>query len=313
MNDTEVAASPTRVARTPEKRKRKSKDALQASLIWAIPAVVLTLGIHYVAVGAGGVYAFTDWDGISASANFIGFDNFAEIFSDPTTRGALFNTLLIAVCFVIGSNVIGLSLAVALHRRLKSRFALRAFFFAPVVLSSLAVSYIWQYIFDYSGPLNGFLDFIGLGSLKQAWLGSPTFAIWTIIIVLIWQFSGQTMVIYIAGLEAIPDELNEAASVDGASGWARFRSVTFPLLAPSLTISLTLTLIIGLRVFDQIVALTGGGPVGASESLTTEIYKQAFVSGRFGYSSATALILTVLVLIIALLQLQFLQSRERKI
>jgi raffinose/stachyose/melibiose transport system permease protein len=292
--------------------KRKARTALKVSLLWAVPAVAITLCIHYIAVGAGSWYAFTDWDGVSAHANFVGLDNFKAIFRDPTARKALTNTVMLAVSFVIVANVIGLLLALGLQRALKTRFFVRALFFAPVVLSALAVSYIWQYIFDFNGPLNAVLKDIGLGSWAKSWTGSPTWAIWTIWVVLVWQFSGLCMVLYLAGLEGIPTELNEAAAVDGASTIRRFRSVTLPLLAPAFTISLTLTMIMGLRVFDQVMALTGGGPVNASETLATQVYKQAFVSGRFGYSAATALLLTVLVLIVAMLQLWFLRSREEK-
>ena len=291
---------------------RKTRNPLEVSLLWAAPAVVITLGIHYLAVGAGGWYAFTNWDGVSAKAKFIGLDNFKEIFKDPTAIKAVWHTLLLAVSFVIAANVIGLLLALGLQKTLKTRYFLRALFFAPVVLSALAVSYVWQYIFDYTGPLNYFLKAVGLDSWVKSWTGSPTWAIWTIWVVMVWQLSGQCMVLYIAGLEGISADLNEAASVDGASTFRKFRSITLPLLAPAFTISLTLTMIMGLRVFDQVIALTNGGPVDASETLATQVYKQAFVSGRFGYSAATALLLTVLVLIIAMLQLWFLRSREAK-
>ena len=135
---------------------------------------------------------------------------------------------------------------------------------------------------------NALLDTVGLGSWKQSWTGSPTFALWTIFVVLVWQFAGQAMILYLAGLEGIPKELDEAAAIDGAGPLRKFTAITLPLLAPAFTISLTLTLIMGLRVFDQVIALTNGGPVSASETLATQVYKQAFVNGRFGYSGKTA-------------------------
>lgn len=296
----------------PIPRETRSRNPLKVSLVWTLPAVVVTLCIHYIAVAAGGWYAFTNWDGVSAKAKFVGLANFKEIFQDPTAMRALTNTLLLAVSFVVATNLVGLLLALGLQKTLKSRYFLRALFFAPVVLSALAVSYVWQYIFDFNGPLNALLKGVGLASLAKSWTGSPTWAIWTIWVVMVWQFAGQSMVLYLAGLEGIPVEVDEAASVDGAGAVTKFRRITIPLLAPAFTISLTLTMIMGLRVFDQVIALTNGGPVDASETLATQVYKQAFVSGRFGYSAATALILTVLVLIIALLQLWFLRSREMK-
>jgi raffinose/stachyose/melibiose transport system permease protein len=280
---------------------------------WAAPALVLTIAMIYVADLAGGWYSLTNWDGSAAGAKWIGLDNFKEIFHDSVARSALIHTLLIAASFVIIANVLGLALAVGLARTVKSRNILRSMFFLPVAMSSLAVSYIWQYIFQYDGPLNGLLGFLGLKSAEQDWLGSPTFAIGTIVVVLIWQFSGLTMVFYLAGLQSIPEELDEASAVDGASAWYRFRKVTLPLLAPAITISLTFTLILGLRVFDQVMALTAGGPVTATETLATQVYEQTFVNNRFGYGAALAVVLAILVAIIGLAQLFVLRRREARI
>jgi raffinose/stachyose/melibiose transport system permease protein len=181
------------------------------------------------------------------------------------------------------------------------------------VMSSLAVSYIWQFIFSYSGPLNGGLGHLGLDSLKRAWTGDPHWALWTIFVVLVWQFVGLSMVMYLAGLEGIPEELDEASAVDGASAFRRFRKITLPLLAPAITVSVTLATIYGLGVFDQVFALTGGGPVDASETLATQIYKQTFAYGRFGYGTALSLILTVLITVLALAQLAILRAREKRL
>jgi raffinose/stachyose/melibiose transport system permease protein len=195
----------------------------------------------------------------------------------------------------------------------KSRGLLRALFFAPVVMSSLAVAYIWQFIFSFTGPLNAGLAKIGLTEAQRAWTGDPTWAIWTIFVVLVWQFVGLSMVMYLAGLQGIPEELEEASAVDGASAWRRFRKITLPLLAPAITVSVTLSTIYGLGVFDQVLALTGGGPVDASETLATQIYKQTFAFGRFGYGTAISLILTVLITVLALAQLTILRARERRL
>jgi raffinose/stachyose/melibiose transport system permease protein len=148
--------------------------------------------------------------------------------------------------------------------------------------------------------------------LEQAWLGDPQWALWTIWVVMVWQYSGLTMVIYLAGLQGIPDELLEAAAVDGASAWMRFRRVILPLLAPATTVCATLTLIFGLRVFEQVIALTNGGPVNASETLATQVYKQTFALGRFGYGAALALVLTGLIAVLGLAQLTLLRTREAR-
>jgi raffinose/stachyose/melibiose transport system permease protein len=282
-------------------------------LLWVVPALAVVVALRYVATGAGAWYAFTDWDGISPHAHYVGLQNFRQIFNDPSSRGALEHTLVLAAAFVVVSNLIGLLLALGLQRTLKTRGLLRALFFAPVVMSSLAVSYIWQFIFSYSGPLNSFLGAVGLGSLKRPWTGDPRWALWTIFVVLVWQFAGLAMVMYLAGLEGIPEELGEASAVDGASNWRRFRKITLPLLAPAITVSVTLSTVYGLGVFDQVFALTGGGPVDASETLATQIYKQTFAFGKYGYGTALSLVLTILITLLAVAQLMVLRAREKKL
>jgi raffinose/stachyose/melibiose transport system permease protein len=278
-----------------------------------VPALAVVVALRYVATGAGAWYAFTDWDGISPHAHYVGLKNFRQIFSDPSSRGALEHTLVLAAAFVVVSNLVGLALALGLQRTLKTRGLLRALFFAPVVMSSLAVSYIWQFIFSYSGPLNSFLGAVGLGSLKRPWTGDPRWALWTIFVVLVWQFAGLAMVMYLAGLEGIPEELAEASAVDGATNWRRFRKITLPLLAPAITVSVTLSTVYGLGVFDQVLALTGGGPVDASETLATLIYKQTFAFGKYGYGTALSLVLTVLITVLAVAQLVVLRAREKRL
>lgn len=268
---------------------------------WALPGIVLVIGVHYVATAIGGFFAFTDWSGIGGF-QWIGIDNFVRIFGDPTQVGALSNTLFLAFASVILSNVVGLGLALALNRGLKTRYALRVLFFMPVVLSPLAVSYVWKFIFDFNGPINGFLRAVGLEEFAKAWVADPAWAIWTILIVIVWQNTGFAMVIYMAGLAAVPVEIEEAAAIDGANLRQRFWHVTFPSIRPAVAIATTLGLVNGLRVFDQIMAMTGGGPAGATETLATQVYKETFALGHFGYGAALALVLTVIILVFAVIQ-----------
>jgi len=195
----------------------------------------------------------------------------------------------------------------------KTRHLLRSLFFAPVALSPLAIGYLWSWVFDPRGALNGILGAVGLSSLERGWLGDPSTVLWTILVVMVWQFSGLAMVLYLAGLQGISPEVYEATLVDGASSWFRFRKVVLPLLAPAITVSATITLIIAMRTFDQIKALTDGGPAGASETLATQIYEQTFSLSRYGYGSAFALLLAVLVAAAALLQLALLRRNEERL
>jgi raffinose/stachyose/melibiose transport system permease protein len=278
----------------------------------AVPALLFLLAFHFVPIAFGGYYAFTDWN-LLTHAHWIGLRNFRDILHDPTARAALWHTLQLTFCFVVLVNVLGLLLALALDRTLKTRNFLRLVFFAPVVISPIAIAFIWQEIYDYNGTLNRILDELGLGSLKHSWTGEPSTAIWAVLAVMVWQFTGLAMVLYLAGLQGISDDVREATLVDGAPLWLRFRKVVLPLLAPALTVSATLTLIIGLRVFDQVYALTGGGPVNATYTVAFEIYQQAFVLQRYGYGAALALVLTALIGCMALTQLALLRRNEARL
>ena len=278
----------------------------------AVPGLVALLAFHFVPIGFGSYYAFTNWNGVT-HATWVGLRNFREIFADGSARGALWHTLELAACFVVIVNAIGLALALGLNRAVKTRHLLRSLFFAPVAVSPLAIGFIWLWIFDYQGALNRILVDVGLGSWRRDWLGDPSTAPWTILVVMVWQFSGLPMVLYLAGLQSISEEVYEATLVDGASEWLRLRKVVLPLLAPAVTVSATITLIIGLRVFDQVLALTGGGPAGATETLATQVYTQTFSLARFGYGAAFALILTALIAALALTQLALLRKNEARL
>jgi raffinose/stachyose/melibiose transport system permease protein len=292
------------------RRRRRGLD--DVPWLFALPAVVALFAFHFVPIGFGGYYAFTDWDGLT-HANWVGLQNFRRIAGDELARGALWHTLELAACFVVLVNAIGLALALALNRAVKTRNVLRVVFFAPVALSPLAIAFIWHWILDPQGALNRVLDGVGLSTLQRDWLGDPSTALWMVLVVLVWQFTGLAMVLYLAGLQQIPEDVEEAALVDGASGWLRVRKIVLPLLAPAITVGVTLTFIIGMRVFDQILALTNGGPpLGRTETLGTQVYKQ-FGFGRFGYSASFSLVLTVLVLGLALMQLMFLRMNERRL
>lgn len=277
--------------------------------LFVAPALLLYVAFYLAPTVMGAGYAFTDWNGLE-SPSFVGLDNFSRIFSEPDGLGALTHTVVLCALYVVAVNVVGLALAVGLHGALKTRHVLRALFFAPVVVSPLAVAYVWKFILDPDGPLNRGLEAVGLGALAQPWLGEPTTATAAVLVTMVWQFCGWSMVIYLAGLQAIQPELYEAAEIDGAGAWRRFVDVTRPLLLPALTINISLSLIAGLMVFDQVVALTGGGPGTATETIATQVYEQALVNGRFGYSAAMALILAIAVGTLSFVQMRAMRRKE---
>ena len=283
-----------------------------APAIWfAVPAMAIYAFIVLYPSLAGAFYAFTDWTGIG-SFKWVGLENFKSLFSDEQSLGALRNTILLTVFIVIVQNAVGLALAIGVHTRIKSRYVLRTIFFAPAVLSSIVIAFLWKYMFNPQpdAGINALLGFFGLDFLQQNWLGDPSVALWAIGLTVVWQFAGYSMVIFLAALQGIPKELEEAAAIDGAGRYARFRHIVLPLIAPAMTINLTLSTIGGLKLFDQVFAITGGGPGYSTETLSTLIYKQAFVFGQYGYSTAVALVLAILVSALALVQMRYLQSRE---
>jgi raffinose/stachyose/melibiose transport system permease protein len=256
------------------------------------------------------MYAFTDWDGFTTDPNFTGLQNFSRVFLSGPALAALINTLSLALYVTVVQNLIGLCLALGVNsQRVRSRNALRVVFFAPVVLTPLVAGYVWAYILAPDGTVNVALRAVGLDALTRTWLGDPETALWGIAVAIIWQFSGYSMVIYLAGLQAIPKELYEAADLDGAGPFRRFRYIVAPLLNGAFLISLVLTLIGTLAQFDQVIAMTGGGPGRATETITTVIYKQGVVQGQYGYAVSLAVVMTVVVAVLAVIQYKVVDRR----
>jgi raffinose/stachyose/melibiose transport system permease protein len=282
----------------------------QAPLFFLLPALFMYgLVVIYPSL-AGSWYAFTDWDGLARTSSFVGLENFRQLLQDGQAIASLKNTILLAVTVTIVQNAIGLLLALGVNYNIKSRNVLRTIFFASVVLTPVIVAFLWQYIYAPSGALNRILELLHLGWLKQDWLGDPNVALWAVIAVIIWQYAGYSMVIFLAGLQGVPRELYEAAEIDGAGALQRFWNVTRPMIAPATTVNLMLSIIGGLRLFDQVFALTGGGPGYATETLSTVLYEQAFIVGAYGYGTAIALVLALIVACISMIQLKVLRSQE---
>jgi raffinose/stachyose/melibiose transport system permease protein len=254
--------------------------------------------------------SLTSWNGLSPDRAFVGLQNFLTLLKDPDAGAAVVHTLLIAATVTIIQNVIGLLLALALNSRITSRNVLRVLLFAPAIITPVATGYLWQYMLAPTGALNDLLGFLGFGALQQPWLGNGDTALWAICLVIVWQFSGYSMVIFLANLQSVPTEVLEAASLDGAGPARRFWSVIRPELAPSITINVMLALIGGLKTFDQVYVMTGGGPGGATETMSTFLYKNAFQFGTFSYGLAIAVVLTIIVAVLATGQNALLRSQN---
>jgi len=261
--------------------------------------------------GRGLYYAFTDWDGLNPSHSMVGLENFAAILDDEDALQAIRNTLIIAVAITVIQNGVGLLLALGVNTMIKSRNVLRVFLFAPAVVTPIVTAYLWRNLLGPSGAVNSLLGALGLESWRQEWLGDAQLALWSVVGVIVWQFCGYSMVIFLAGLQSIPKEIYEAVAIDGAGSIRRFWSVIRPLLAPALTINLMLSIIGGIKLFDQVYALTGGGPGHATDTISTLIYKDAFTLGEFGYSIALAVVLTIIVAVVSSGQYAFLSRNEK--
>jgi raffinose/stachyose/melibiose transport system permease protein len=302
------AAQAERPSRPPPPPRRTS---VGRTLWWfALPALVFYVGIVLAPTLQGAFMSFTDWNAFQSGWHYIGLDNYRGIF-DANTAPILWRTLLLAIVTVVVQNVLGLALALALNSRVVGRNVLRTIIFAPVVVSPLVCGYLFQYVFGSQGvgALNEVLD--RLGFEQHDFLGQPGSALWVVIVVVCWQFTGSAMVIYLAGLQGVPAELVEAAALDGAGAVRRFWYVVRPLLAPAITINLMLGLIGGLKIFDQIFATTSGGPAGQTETVSTQIYKLFSTNGTYGMSAALAVVLALGVSVLALVQFTIIRRQER--
>ena len=290
----------------PEKR-----GAMQKNLLWFVVPALTMYSCFVILPAVSSVYlGFTSYDGVTeASMRFIGWDNYKNIFASARFHSATLNTILIAAAFTVLVNVIALAMAVAVDKVRWGKNIFRSTFYLPVLISGIIAGFIWRIMFNYSfGVINYALNAIGLGSVK--FIDTMPNALLSIIFVLLWKNAGYYMIIYLAALQGISADLLEAASIDGANGRQTFRHVTMPMLAGSFTINLTLALINGLKVYDEIAILTNGGPGFSTETITYMVYKVAFGEMRQGYGTAMAVILFLIILVMGGFQSTMLRKRE---
>ena len=266
---------------------------------FALGALVLYVVLYMLPSIMGIGYSFTDWSVYSQEINFVGWKNFATIFSaDYNYTKMIVNTLIFTFVTTIVKNIIGLALAVLLTKRVRMLNFHRAVMYLPCVLSALIVGMIFKSIMNPKiGLLNTFLRSVGLDSLAKNWLTDSKIAFQSVMAVDIWKGMGYIMTILIAGIMSIPPVYYEAAMIDGASSWQCFRKITLPLLMPTLTVTTVLNVIYGLKVFDTVYALTNGGPGYATEVLYTGVYKE-FSLGRYAVGTTLSTIMTVVMVVV---------------
>ena len=256
-------------------------------------------------------FSFTNWNGFSAAYRMIGLDNFAKAFQDELFIGAFKNTIIWMAMAIILPVVTGLGLALLLQEGIKGANVYKSIFFLPICLSLAVIGQVWIWIYQPDwGLINTFLRAVGLNQLTLAWLANPNTALWSVIIAWSWQQVGLAMVIFLAGLTAVPTELTEAAEIDGASYFKMLRYVVIPLLAPATIVVVALSIINSLKSFDVVYMMTQGGPFHSTDTLAMYMYLQSFKSYFMGYGSAIAVILFLMALVIITIYFRQVRSLE---
>ncbi len=270
------------------------------ALPFLLPALIIYAVFALYPIVNALILSFYDWDGISENRNFVGLNNYVQIFTqDPVFWTAFRNSIIWVVLSLIGPTLLGLALAIAVNQKIMARNSFRAIFYLPSIIASIAVATIWSWMYNpLLGLFNSLLKSLGLGFLIQDWLGDPNVALYSIFIAYVWQSSGANMVLFLAGLQGVPEELKEAAKVDGANAPRVFWNVTLPSLRQAMIVVTVLTIINSLKVFDLIVGMTSGGPGQSTQVLALWSYTQSFGLRDFGNGMAVAIVLLVLTLVI---------------
>ena len=289
-----------------EKEKKFDKTAF----MFIAPAFILFTLFIIVPTVSSVYYSLTSWDGISPDIKFIGLANYKEIFTSDRFGNAMKNTIILTVFISIFENTIALALALIVDNVRWEKF-FRSGFYIPVLISGIVSGFIWKIMYNYNfGTFNAVLGSLGLDKWKQDWLGNSALTLLMIGVVLIWKGAGYYMIIYLASLQSVSTDLIEAAQIDGASPIQRFKAITIPLISGAFTINFTLSLINGLKVFDQINVMTDGGPGFTSETLVYLLYKVGFNEGRQGFGTAVGIMLLFIIIVLNTIQQKFLRSRE---
>jgi len=275
-----------------------------------IPVLILFFLFNTLPLLKGFYYGLTNYKGYG-DFDMVGLRNFKDLFTDLRVGKSYLFTFKYAVVMTIAVNIISLILALGLNREIRGKSALRGIYFVPNILGGLVVGYIFSFVFTYILPAVG--EATGIGFLQNSMLASTKTAWIAIVIVGAWQGIAMNTIIYISGLQTVPAEVYEAGMIDGVSGWKKFWSLTFPLILPFFTINLVLCMKNALMVFDQIMALTKGGPSQSTESISYLIYNNGMSGGQFGFQSANAFVFFVVIVVISFLQMKFLGGKEEQL
>lgn len=288
--------------------QRAAKSPVFLNLMY-LPALVLFSVFIFYPFIRGIMISFSNWDGFSQTFQWVQWEKYKLILTDANVKRGLINTLIYGLGSTVFQNILGLAFALLLDRKIRGRSVARAIVYLPVIISQFIMGYIWYFFFQYDGgALNDIL--IGLGKQPFDWLAYGPRAVWLITGVNTFQYLGVAMIIYLAGLQTIPQDYYESAHIDGAGGYSVFRHITLPLLMPAITTSIVINIIGGLKLFDMIMAMTRGGPGYSSMSLSTLMYNLYFVRYDAGYAAAVGNLMFVLICLISITTLRRLRRKE---
>lgn len=287
---------------------KKMNNRERTFMLITVPILALFFCFNTLPLIKGVIYSFTNFKGYG-TYDWVGFRNYIDLFQDARVGKSYLFTFKLAVVSTVAVNLISLIMALALNAKIKFKSALRGLYFVPNILGALVVGYIFNYFFTYILPaLSKMMGGAGTSILadeKWAWVA--------IVVVCAWQSIAMNTIIYISGLQTVPEDVYEAGAIDGATGFARFKNLTFPLILPFFTINMVLCMKNFLMVFDQIMALTKGGPAQSTESISYLIYNNGMAGGQFGFQSANAVIFFVVIVVISVLQMNFLGKKEEQL
>ncbi|NLK27347.1 MAG: sugar ABC transporter permease [Clostridiales bacterium] len=285
----------------------KNKKTITLALL---PALLIFFVIVFMPIMRSFVYGFYKWNGLGEPI-YVGWKNFIDILTDKIFWSAFKNNLFIVAASVLGQIPIGLLIAIVLNKKLKSTSFFRTIFFLPMILSTVVVGLLWSTIFNAQvGILNQLLTKLGLEKLEQDWLGNPKIAMYTISIVIIWQFVGFYMIIFLAALQNIPIDIIEAAEIDGAGELHKLFKITIPMIWDTIMAAVVLCIAGSMRTFDLVFVMTKGGPAHATELMATYMYNKTFEVYKYGYGSAVSLIIFILSLSLILISRKVMSKRE---
>ncbi|MET0672522.1 MAG: sugar ABC transporter permease [Microbacterium pygmaeum] len=292
-------------------RKRRFGTRLEL-LILLGPALIVFVAFVIFPVALAAYYGFFSWSGFGAPVDFVGVRNYVTILTDPDFHEALGHNAFIVVMSLVLQGPIAIVLALLLNRKMRFQSLIRVLIFIPYVISEVVVGIGWSLMLQTNGAVNGLLERVGLGALTTDWLSDPGIAIWTLMLIITWKYIGFAVILFLAGLQGIPEELSEAAAIDGASYWQIQRHVVLPLMGPTIRIWAFLSVIGSLQLFDlvwiiwgQYVASTAG-----TSTMATYMVANGRNAGSFGYGSAVAVVMFIISLVVALLYQRFILRRD---